>query len=426
MADEPFFVSKPSGHEVKPLGVAKEFTLSAMDDRNREQWALYSSFLMVASLLVGAQSGAMAAPPSFDAPSLLQAEQSALAKKKLLAVEQDLDLVNPAKILIDNPVALFSVDVAQEQQKRTTQDDQLLVEQSLDSGLRAMATEFISLTNGDAAALDLEPLSSSPLRSLIEQVARGVGKSFNEVATILQTIYGHLDFIIGTRQTPLEPILGPLIESPAGQSFMDLLDIGRQFPGPQTPDFDIAGILKVDGGTNSLYAGSDKIYFQSSLNRTDAAETRGSDSESISGLLETGAFGAYAGVNWREGLHFGQKSDGGETFIVKTGNIDQDSPVVIGQEIAALDFLSLSGENIVPEELGSAVGDFLPYDIDLESTINTGMDMLLWSAIDANSTQVTGPDSEFSVTHSNPISTGASNSGSTTAPLPDTMLLLSA
>lgn len=324
MADEPFFVSKPSGNEVKGLGVPTEFTASAMDDRNREQWALYSSFLMVASLLVDVQSSALASSQRFEAPALVQAEHSALLKKVMTVKAQDLELAKPTKILIDNSATLFSVDSSPEQGKRITHEEQLLVEQSLDSGLRAMATEFRSLTSGDAAALDLEGLSSSPLRSLIEQVARGVGKSFNEVATILQTIYGHLDFIIGTRQTPLEPILGPLIESPAGQSFMDLLDIGRQFPGPRTPDFDIAGILKLDGSTNSLYAGSDNIYFQSSLNRTDAAETRESDSESIAGLLEAGALGTFAGISWREGVHLGQETGGAEQFILKTGNPGAD------------------------------------------------------------------------------------------------------
>lgn len=377
MADEPFFVSKPSGHEVKPLGVAKEFTLSAMDDRNREQWALYSSFLMVASLLVDVQSSALASSQKFEAPVLIQAEHSALLKKAMTVTGKDFDLANPSRVLIDNQTALFSVDSSKEQGKRITHEEQLLVEQSLDSGLRAMATEFRSLTSGDAAALDLEGLSSSPLRSLIEQVARGVGKSFNEVATVLQTIYGHLDFILGTRQTPFEPILGPLIESPAGQAFIDLLSIGRQFPGPKTPDFEIEGLARLDGATNSLYIGGENLYLQSSLNRSERNEKTTDGADSVSGLLEFGAMASFAGINWQEGLHLGNRStDGGELLIAKTGNIDQDNPVALGQEITALEFLSLSGDSVLPEDLGSTVSDFLPYDIDLESAINGSVDLL--------------------------------------------------
>lgn len=409
--DEPFFVSKPSGNDVKSLGIPKAFSLNAMDDRNREQWALYSSFLIVASFLVDAQSESVAMGTPFETPALVNQESNELTEAILQVVGRDVGDPLSARAAVDSATRLFSIDGTEKKEHRVSPEDQFVLDRSDVPELRSYASEFQPARIADDVEVDSGALVEGPLRTLIEAVSSGVGKSFSDVATVLQTIYGHLDFILGTRQTPFEPILGPLIESPAGQTFMELLSIGRQFPGPKTPDFEIEGLARLDGATNSLYLGDENLYLQSSLNRSERNETTTADnSDSVSGLLEFGAMDSFGSINWQEGLHLGNRStDGSEQFIAKTGNIDQDNPVVLGQEITALEFLSLSGESVFPDELGSTVSDFLPYDIDLESAINGSVDPLLLRASDSTAAPQAEPPSDFAVQAAvpEPISTSA-------------------
>lgn len=381
LEDESFFGTKPSGSTILPVGDNQTTTVQTLDDRSREQWAMFAGLLIVGSVIIDNFNGVQAAKADrSEVPLTVIASSIGERYAKIAALKGGentaLNVMQPA--MGQAPQFDMSVSALVERAASTVEIfDPSTQEVVIRPGLETAPFRILA-ARADDDVLDSVVLENVQL-GLLQAVSSATKASLTEVATILQTIYGHLDFILGTRDTPLEPVVSPLMNSALGQSVMEVLETPRQFPGPKTPDYQVEGLFSLEGSTNSLLIGSDEMFISSSLSRRTVDENGSRDDSVPAGFLNTSAFGLDGGFNWDNGFFIKSemlagRDNGGP--VLRTGNIDQSSPALLGQEINTLDFVSLSGNTFVDEELGTAVGDFLPFNIDPELMIDAGSKIL--------------------------------------------------